>query len=457
MKDNRPLVTVYITNYNYGRYIRKAIESILNQSLQSFELIIIDDGSTDNSKEIIEEYSSVDKVSIIYQKNKGLNITNNVALKASKGKYIVRLDADDYMELNALEKMAYALEADQELGLIFPNYYIVDGEENVLSEIKRHDFDKEVNILDQPAHGACTMIRTDFLKKVGGYDESYTCQDGYELWVKFINKFKVTNINETLFSYRRHNNNLTNNENRILGTRQRIKEAYVRKNEVSLPKTAAIIPIRPNYDTALEDFGNTTFLELKIEELKKANNISKIIVTSSDLKIQKFVFDNCSDVEFVKRPEKTERINISLFQTLLYLEENGFLSKNEACLFCAVSFPFVNAKIIDDAVNTLAIFKADSLLSVRPEGNKFYRHTGDGMQAILKQDMFTKMERESIYKYTGGILLSIKESALKAGKLVHGNVGHIVVDEQASLNVDSSFERKVSYKLLSDIQIGKTV
>ena len=457
MRNNSPLVTVYITNYNYGMFIRKAINSILNQSLQDIELIIIDDGSTDNSKDIIEEYASLETVSIIYQKNRGLNITNNVALKASKGKYIVRLDADDYMELNALEKMSNALEQDQEMGLIFPNYYIVDASGNELSEIKRHDFDNEVNILDQPAHGACTMIRTSFLKEVGGYDESYTCQDGYELWVKFINKFNVTNINETLFSYRRHNNNLTNNENRILGTRQRIKEAYVRKNELALPKTVAIIPIRPNYDIALEVFGSTTFLELKISELKRTKNISKIIVTSSDLKIQKFIAENCKDVEFVIRPEKTERINVSLFETLLFLEESSFITGFEACLFCAVSFPFVNFGIIDDAINTLAIFKADSLLSVRPEGNKFYRHTGDGMQAILKQDMFTKMERESIYKYTGGILLSIKKSSLETKKLVHGNVGHIVIGEQAALNVDSSFERKVSYKLLSDIQIEETV
>jgi glycosyltransferase involved in cell wall biosynthesis len=457
MENNSPLVTVYITNYNYGMFIRKAIDSILNQSLKDIELIIIDDGSTDDSKDIIEEYADLAIVSIIYQKNRGLNITNNVALKASKGKYIVRLDADDYMELDALEKMANALENDNVLGLIFPNYYIVDADGNELSEIKRHDFDKEVNILDQPAHGACTMIRIDFLRQVGGYDESYTCQDGYELWVKFINKFKVTNINETLFSYRRHNNNLTNNENRILGTRQRIKQAYVKRNEVKLPKTVAIIPLRPNYNTATEIFGNGTFLDLKIEELKKAANISKIIVTSSDVKIKQIILENHKDVIFASRPEKSERIGVSLFETLRYLEDNNFLTNYDACLFCAVSFPFVDAGIIDDAVNTLSIFKADSLLSVRPEGNKFYRHTGDGMQAILKQDMFTKMERESIYKYTGGILLSIKKSALSKGKLVHGNVGHIVVGEQASLDADSSFERKVSYKLLSDIQVEKTV
>ena len=457
MSKKSPLVTVYITNYNYGKYIRAAIESVLNQSLNDIELIIIDDGSTDNSKEIIEEYASVPNVSIIYQKNRGLNITNNVALKTSKGKYIVRLDADDFFEITALEKMSEILEKDPELGLIFPNYFIIDGDGNTLSEVKRHDFETEVNILDQPAHGACTMIRTDFLNEVGGYDESYTCQDGYELWVKFINKFKVTNINKTLFSYRRHNNNLTNNENRILGTRLEIKDAYVKKHKLKLPKTAAIIPIRPNYDLALEEFGDSTFLDFKIRELLGAKNVSKIIVTSSDIGIRNHVKSNYGEeVQFVTRPAKLERINISLFKTMHFLTEINFLQDIEAYLFCSVAYPFVDKNIINDAINTMTIFKADSLVSVRPEGNKFYRHTGEGMKAILEQDKFTKLEREAIYKYTGGIILTVKSSSVVSGKLVHGNVGHIVIGEKAALNVDSAFEKELCHTLLPLTEIEKT-
>jgi CMP-N-acetylneuraminic acid synthetase len=449
MNNHSPLVTVYITNYNYGKYIREAIESVLHQTLQEFELLIIDDGSTDNSKEVIEEYAQDNRVSIIYQKNRGLNVTNNVALKASLGKYIIRLDADDYLERTALETMSKVLESDSELGLIFPNYYIVDSEGNAVSEIQRHDFSSEVNLLDQPAHGACTMIRTDFLNEVGGYDENYTCQDGYELWVKFINKFKVTNINQTLFSYRRHSNNLTNNESKILGTRSRIKEAYVKRASLKLPETMGVIPIRPHYDLALDRFGDTTFLGRKIIQLLQAENISKVVVTSSDNQIRTYVETEFKGkVTFIRRPEKIERISISLFETMTFLSEVLGDEAPECYLFSGLSFPFVGSEIIDDAINTLAIFKADSLVSVRPENNKFYRHTGDGMKAILEQDNFTKLERESIYKYTGGLILSNRRSAIKAGKLVHGKVGHIVIGEKASLNVESHFEKEICINLL---------
>ena len=105
-----PLVTVYITNFNYGSYIKDAIESVLNQSFKDIELIIIDDGSSDNSKEIIESYMQLNYVRVIFQKNKGLNITNNIAMRLARGKYLVRLDADDYFRKDAIQKMCQKLE-----------------------------------------------------------------------------------------------------------------------------------------------------------------------------------------------------------------------------------------------------------------------------------------------------------------------------------------------------------
>ena len=101
-----------------------------NKKLNS-EFIIIDDGSTDDSKTIIEEYT--DRAQIVFQKNKGLNVSNNIALKMATGKYIMRLDADDYLAPNALEVMSSLLEADSELGLVFPDYEMVDKDGNLMT------------------------------------------------------------------------------------------------------------------------------------------------------------------------------------------------------------------------------------------------------------------------------------------------------------------------------------
>ena len=85
-----PKVTVYIPAYNYGRYIEKAINSILRQTMSDWELIIIDDGSTDNTSSVIAKYRSHSNIRIIEQENRGLNVTNNIAVRLSNGRYIMR-------------------------------------------------------------------------------------------------------------------------------------------------------------------------------------------------------------------------------------------------------------------------------------------------------------------------------------------------------------------------------
>ena len=103
--------------------IKQSIDSVLNQTYQNFELIIIDDGSNDNSREIIERYSKNKKVKIIYQKNKGLTVSNNIARKISRGKYITRLDADDWLDPNFLQIMLNTANKNKDCAIVFCNYY----------------------------------------------------------------------------------------------------------------------------------------------------------------------------------------------------------------------------------------------------------------------------------------------------------------------------------------------
>ena len=103
-------VTVYITAYNYGEFVEEAINSVLYQSFEDWELIVINDGSTDNTREVISEYENDPRVKIIHQENKGLNVSNNIALRLSRGEYIMRLDADDFLHKQALELLSRYLD-----------------------------------------------------------------------------------------------------------------------------------------------------------------------------------------------------------------------------------------------------------------------------------------------------------------------------------------------------------
>ena len=454
MNKENFLVTVYITNFNYGKFIKQAIESVLMQTEQSFELIIIDDGSTDNSKEIIEKYKDLKNIRIVYQKNKGLNVTNNIALRAARGKYIVRLDADDYFSPNALELLLEKLESDSMLGMVFPDYFLVDTQGEVLERQKRHDFDNEVKLFDQAAHGACTMIRVQFLREIGGYDESFSCQDGYELWVKFTSKFKVSNINEPLFYYRKHGKNLTSNEDRILDTRATINSKYVKKFNKEI-KSVAIIPVRgEGNDIYKLPFGSHTLLEEKINQALESNFITKVIVTSPDENIKQLIndkYENLDKVSFFYRDKSKTRIYVDLNSTLELIVEKFKNLDFKAITILAIEFPFLKPSKIDDAINTMVLFDADSLISVRNTNKLLFRHNGRGMNPILGMEKFTKMEREMLYFHSGGISVSTRKNFEKNNKMLSGKVGHILLDQKSAFEINTEFDMKIATLIKNDI------
>ena len=443
------MITVYITNYNYERYIEKAISSVLNQTLQDFELIIIDDGSKDGSRDIIEKYRDRDNIRIVYQQNKGLNATNNVALGLSNGKYIMRLDADDYLHENALKELSSKMENDDALGLVFPNYYLINKGNQIISQEIRHDFDKEVQLLDQAAHGACTMIRSSFLKELGGYNEDYTCQDGYELWVKFTRKFKVSNVGTPLFYYRQHGANLTSNENRILDTRAQINADYIRQSGEDT-SALVIIPVRGGEkDIAYKSIGSTNFISRKIRQALEAKNPVAVVVTSPDQNVQKALdadLQQNDKVLFHKRSEDLARLNESLngtIQEILTQTEIKTMQFESICLI-TVEYPFLKPHKIDDAIHTMFLFGSDSLISVKADNSMFYVHKGDGLHPIMERDQFTKLEREALFRHSGGVSVVRRSVFEKSGKLIDGLVGHMMIDKESSFSVFSQYDYKLA-------------
>ena len=220
----RPAITAYITNFNYGKYLEQSINSVLRQRFTDFELIIIDDGSTDNSSEILDKYRDHPKISIIQQKNQGLNASANKALDMAVGDFLIRLDADDYLDQYAFMILHDAITEKQNTNLVFADYYYVNQVGDVIGQERRFNFVKDVSLFDCPAHGACSLIRVKTLREIGGYSDEFSCQDGYDLWLKMLEVGGIVNVNLPLFFYRQHGSNLTRSTEKILKTRAKNKE-----------------------------------------------------------------------------------------------------------------------------------------------------------------------------------------------------------------------------------------
>ena len=448
-KLSKPLVTVYITNYNYGDYVQQAIESVLGQSFQDIELIIIDDGSTDGSSDIISRYEDVSKIICIHQENRGLVHSSNIALRLSRGKYIMRLDADDYLVPQALEVLVSEMERDSETALVFPDYYLIDREGSVTGQIHRHNFQTDVDLLDQPAHGACTLIRKSILISVGGYDQSFFIQDGYDLWLNIIDKYPIRNVNLPLFYYRQHDNSITSNEKELLKTRGKIKAKHVQKRQLDPIDVIAIISVRghsidPRSDP-LKKIGGKCLINWTIDSAVASQLIAKVIITSPDEQVIDHVRKSYPEVMLHKRDVQLARINTAIEDTALEALD-FYKSSNEepdALLMLYIETPFRSTMYIDEAINTLQLYDVDVVDGIRSDNNIFYVHRGNGLEPLHK-DKKLRLEREELYRRAGGIHLIQMNTLMKTKNMLGGRIGHIFLDQQAGFTIKSELDWEIA-------------
>ena len=243
-----PKITVYVVSHNYGKYLSEAIESVLRQTFSNWELLIFDDGSSDDTQKIMDLYRNHEKISCFTTKGIGLPAVNNLALEAAKGEYIVRLDADDKFEENILLIFDNYVSKKPDLALLFPDFYLMDESGEVFAHKMNSSPHEEDHLMDVPPNGACTLVKTNILKDLGGYREDLGAQDGLDLWLKIKDKFPTYKINLPLFYYRRHGKNLTDSPVKIIKARQQLKKSSAINKLNSEQPVLAIIPCRRNYD-----------------------------------------------------------------------------------------------------------------------------------------------------------------------------------------------------------------
>lgn len=208
---SRPKVSVIMGVYNDEPYLQEAVKSILNQTYYNFEFIIINDCSTDNSKEIIDYYLRQDE-RIVYLENKkniGLSASLNRGINIAKGKYIARVDADDISFPERLAKQVEFLEENEDIYVLGTASLSIDEKSAILGLSKfpaDPGFIKKNLIKKNLFYHPSVMIRKEYFEKVGLYDESIRYAQDYELWLRGVNLFNYANLEEPLIKYRESSN-----------------------------------------------------------------------------------------------------------------------------------------------------------------------------------------------------------------------------------------------------------
>jgi len=207
-----PRISVIIPTYNRAHYICETINSVLEQTYKDYEIIVIDDGSTDNTKKVLKGYDG--KIRYLYQNNKGTPAARNFGINNSTGEFIGLLDDDDLWLPNKLELQVKELEKNPELAFICSSTYIIDScGKNIGQWGEKISIFGTFNDLyeENIVYNLTVLMRRKCFNDVGGYDEKLlSCQD-YDLWLRMAKKYKFYYMAVPLTKHRKHDSNFGKN------------------------------------------------------------------------------------------------------------------------------------------------------------------------------------------------------------------------------------------------------
>ncbi|MEG3917818.1 glycosyltransferase [Microcoleus sp. T3_A4] len=206
-----PLISVIIPVYNGDRYIVQAVESTLGQTFTNLEIIVVDDGSTDRTQQVLQPY--FDRIRYIYQENQGVAAARNIACQLAQGEFLAFLDADDYFLPSKLEKQLACFDADPTLDMVQTGWLIVDETGREISAVKpwqqASKLDLESFILYKCVRPSAMMLHRKWWEKLDGFDAKFPLAEDLDFALRLALKgCKAVWLEETLTCYRQHNSNL---------------------------------------------------------------------------------------------------------------------------------------------------------------------------------------------------------------------------------------------------------
>jgi hypothetical protein len=203
-----PIVSVVMSVFNGQAFLLEAIDSILAQTFKDYEFVIIDDGSTDKTAEILAEYSRRDqRIRVHRHENKGRAASLNIGIEMSKSPYVARMDADDISMPNRLKEQVEFMERHPAVGLLSGTYELIDVEGHLIGTIPLLPRDEEIkqamlvnNAMCHPA----VMMRREVAIVCGGYRKAFLDADDYDLWLRISERSQLANLEQPILQYRIH-------------------------------------------------------------------------------------------------------------------------------------------------------------------------------------------------------------------------------------------------------------
>jgi glycosyltransferase involved in cell wall biosynthesis len=284
------MISIIIPTYNCEKYIGQAVQSLLAQTYKNFEIIVVDDGSTDETKAILEPY--MDKIRYVFQINGGESSARNRGLSMAKGNYIAFLDADDIYKPNKLEQQLNVFLKDSSVDIVYNDVEVVDENLQYTSTLNseymyeaKEDFLCMLLVRQIIPGPASIMLRKKCIDSGIRYPEQYRNAEDYQFIINLASHYRFKYLKECLYIYRRHSKNLTNNHSMQL------------KSEIAIVKDLGIEKIQNIVYSSNFSLEEKKFILariwMKIQEWDKAKKILINLVDNCMNPYAWFYLGNC--------------------------------------------------------------------------------------------------------------------------------------------------------------------
>jgi len=449
MMRSVPIVTVYVPCCNYGQYLQQALTSIERQSLSAWELIVFTEGSQDQTRVIAHSFAErwPDTTRIVETSEPlGLRGCANRALEMARGEFIIRLDADDFLDENAFLVLTEHLRRHPENGLAYPNWIYVNESGQVLAVEKRKRPGDEVEVIDLPAHGACTMIRKRVLKSVGGYDQVFTRQDGYEVWLKIMNRFGLGHVETPLFYYRQHNGSMSTDQAALLAARRAIKRKIANRYGGSTrPRCLALIVVEDTEEgtqnTALAELAGQPLIDFTLQCAQELPMIDRICVSTNDPAVVSHSSGWPRTIAQMRRRRAGTQAAVEILREALAHVETQHDFFADVLIILNMATPLRKPNHILEAIDTLLIHDVDAVVSTCEVWKSCFRHGPLGLEPLNPaMEQRLRLEREALYEGNGAIHVLWRDK-LRTKSLWQGKIGHVLMERQESLQATDPIER----------------
>ena len=199
-------VSIVLPTHNGTRYLRQSIDSCLNQTHKNIELIIVDDGSMDETSDTIKSYQDGRIKCIRHEKNRGLPLALNTGFAMATGEYLTWTSDDNCYAEVAIESMLALLRTNKKIDFVYSNYYVMNGDGAVLQSVS---VGPSKNLKEYNCIGPCFLYRRKIYEVIGEYNPNAFLAEDYEYWIRVFKKFEMEKLDEFIYYHRLHPQSLT--------------------------------------------------------------------------------------------------------------------------------------------------------------------------------------------------------------------------------------------------------